>query len=295
MVEASAEKLKKVGPLCVDLSKKIGAGSFGKVYKGFLTSNESEIIAVKIISISPPVEDTEKLKKLIENELNILQNLKHENIVAFKIARATQHNVYISTEYCSGGELKKYMNKISTIQQVFSCLKQIVLGMSYANSLNIIHRDLKPENILLKDGKVKICDFGLGRFVQDPLVFAKMTEKKGNFLYMSPEVYEGKKYNSKCDVWAVGLIFYEMIYKTLPWYGDDEVEYFDDIRKKELVFLDEEDEEDEEEEFIAIDEDSKKLIRKMLEKDREKRISFNEILQDAALLKQEEIPELLVL
>ena len=112
---------------------------------------------------------------------------------------------------------------------------------------------------------------------------------------MSPEVYEGKKYNSKCDVWAVGLIFYEMIYKTLPWYGDDEVEYFDDIRKKELVFLDEEDEEDEEEEFIAIDEDSKKLIRKMLEKDREKRISFNEILQDAALLKQEEIPELLIL
>lgn len=278
----NANFLKKVGGLRIDYSELIGEGSYARVYKGYLEENQSETLAVKEISLSPPTEDQKALQKLINNEIKITEKLMHNNIVAFKIAAGTKNNVYIATEYCPEGELQKSMDKIKGVEKALCCLKQIVEAMDFANSQNIIHRDLKPENILIKKGRIKICDFGLARFVNDPMIFAKMTGKKGNYQYMAPEVFNSKEYNSKCDVWAVGLIFYELIYKFLPWYGPNPQKLFKNIKENELKFYDE---------VISLDETIKDLLKKMLEKDENIRINFKDILEHAVFKK--EIPNLL--
>ena len=155
--------------------------------------------------------------------------------------------------------------------------------MSYANKVKkVIHRDLKPANILIHNGQVKIADFGFARAVDDPKIQSRFTKKIGSPLYMSPQVYNGEKYGTKCDVWSLGILLYELLFKKPPWYGNNAFDLFKNIKAQPLNLQPEEDSKL----CSELDEEIEDLLTFMLKKTEEKRFDFEEVLAHDAFTRQ---------
>ena len=160
------------------LIKLIGKGSFGETYLTQKT-NASYLIATKVINKKKM--EASSTKKYLENEINILKELEHPNIVKFYELFQTNSNYYIMMEYCNGGELSKCLKLYKSVyKETFNIeivqylMRQIIDAFCYIHSKKIIHRDVKLDNILLSfdngndktnlnmmAGKIKIIDFGL--------------------------------------------------------------------------------------------------------------------------------------
>ena len=125
-------------------------------------------------------------------------------------------------ELCLDGDLKTFMdskpNKRLTEEEAVIFLKHITEGFKELQNQQIIHRDIKPANIMLSGGVAKIADFGFSRIVEqdDKLDYFS---RLGSPLYMAPQILKGEKFSSKCDVWSVGIMLYEMLYGYTPWTG----------------------------------------------------------------------------
>lgn len=190
--------------------KTIGKGTYGNVY---LCENKKAQMStiVKDIELNIKIQDH---KQGIANEVNILGKMNHPNIIQFYDCYYIDNYVMISMEYAICGNLAEYMYakcpKLIKQQEILFYFCQVLLGVSYIHKLDIIHRDLKAENILLsgKNGVlVKIGDFGISKM----LASAKQTSTViGTPYYLAPELCEGKPYNTKSDVWALGCLLYEM-------------------------------------------------------------------------------------
>ena len=217
------------------LFKLLGKGSFGEVYltqKG----NNPQILATK--KLDKKQTDRPSVKKYFENEISIMKELNHPNIVKFYDMLASYSHYYVVMEYCNGGGLsdclkkyKKLYHRPFTQQIVQYLMRQIIEGLKYLHSRKIIHRDIKLDNILVtfsndKDknslnmlaSQVKIIDFGLATRLgpedltytalgspinMDPLILKKYN-KAGGY-----EKLQG--YNEKADIWSLGTICYEML------------------------------------------------------------------------------------
>ncbi|XP_063621098.1 serine/threonine-protein kinase Nek8-like [Cydia splendana] len=197
--------------------KTIGKGTYGNVF--LCERRDIQLVTiVKDIQLDIKIQDH---KKDIENEVDILSAMNHPNIIKFYDCYYTDRHVMISMEYATGGNLAECMYyrypKLIIQQEIMFFLSQILLGVNYIHSLNVIHRDLKAENILLT-GKhgilVKIGDFGISKM----LASAKKTSTViGTPYYLAPELCEGKPYDTKSDVWALGCLLYEMCTHKRPF------------------------------------------------------------------------------
>ena len=224
------------------LLKCIGKGAFGEVY---LTSKigTKEKFATKKIDKK---FIKEKKKKYLDNEIKILNEISHENIIKLFEVKETYNSYYLVMELCTGGSLfdcldeyqKKYNQPFSE-EIVQYLMKQIVSAIKYIHNKNIIHRDLKLENILVNfnseedkkninmlKSKIKLIDFGFARYLSNSdLAFSIL----GSPLNMDPgilEVYNKLKkmeyynkygYDEKADIWSLGSICYEMIIGKSPF------------------------------------------------------------------------------
>ena len=241
------------------LEKNIGKGAFGEV---FLTTKKgtSKLFAAK--QIDKEFFDNQTTKKYLLNEVYILKELNHPNIVHFETLKKTKQNIYIIMEYCNGGELSKALeDHIEKTGKPFSqevvqhLMKQIISAFKYIHEKSIIHRDIKLQNILLnydtnEDKKnknlmkatIKIIDFG----------FAAMIDKAGlkystlgSPLYMDPLILKevqkrGKKtnklgYDQKADIWSLGTICYEMAIGQCAFDADKIDELIQKIEKGEYM------------------------------------------------------------
>lgn len=119
---------------------------------------------------------------------------------------------YIIQEFCDGGELRQFMKKKGRVpeKEAIVLLMQICNGFVELIKEGVMHRDLKPENVLIHEGILKIADFGFAKKGQQLKKVAAQT-MVGTPLYMSLQVLKSKPYSSKCDIWSLGFIFYEVI------------------------------------------------------------------------------------
>lgn len=189
------------------LNRKIGAGQFGEVLKGYDRTTNNDI-AVKVIK-------RENLKgkfvELLENEIKVLKGCNNCNIIRLYDLKKTPNNFYLVLEYCNEGDLAAYVKrkKQLTEDEAVEFLVQILHGFRTLVKNKILHRDFKLANILLHDGHIKIADFGFAKLLSEE-EFAKTI--LGSPLNMAPEVIKGREYNSKADIYSIGVCFYEMLF-----------------------------------------------------------------------------------
>ena len=199
--------------------KKIGQGTFGVVVSAIhIKTNEK--VAIKILEKEKIIEkaDINRIKK----EIDILKQLRHDNIVQLYNVIDTLTHIYLIMEYVNGIELFDYIVKNKRINELESChfFQQIISGIEYLEKINIVHRDIKPENLLVdKNKKIKIVDFGLSNIYKNNELLSTAC---GSPFYAAPEMIRGKKYNgAKVDIWSSGIVLYAMLCGFLPFEDPD--------------------------------------------------------------------------
>ncbi|CAD8096317.1 unnamed protein product [Paramecium primaurelia] len=208
----------------------IGRGSYGIVYVG-MNIDTNQVVAIKVVPLQC---DQQSLRK----EIDIMKDLDCPNIVKLLDVVQTPNNCYIISELCTGGDLREYMKRHGclTEQQALPIITQILKGILQSFKRGIIHRDLKPANILITSENIfKIADFGFAKRFQH-LEGDLMSSLAGTPLYMSPQVLLRKQYTSKCDVWSVGLIYYELIEGRTPWNVMDILDLINKQRNTNIKF-----------------------------------------------------------
>lgn len=251
----------------------LGEGAFGIVYKGNVKESFSDEVAIKMLPLTIREEHFEDWQKLLDREVNLMQDLSHDHILSLIDVILSKRYLYLITELCNEGDLEARKKDI-TVGEALLVVKEIAEAMAYANKKKIMHRDIKPANILIHHGHVKVADFGLARAVEstDKLHYS---EERGSPLYMAPEVYFGKKYGLKCDVWSLGVLLYELLFKRPPWYGYSARDLFENIESQTLNLKPEKGTD------LAKEwgDDIKDLLRFMLKKTEESRFDFEQVLE----------------
>ncbi|CAD8050622.1 unnamed protein product [Paramecium sonneborni] len=212
----------------------IGRGSYGVVYIG-RNIDSGQTVAIKAIAFQ---QYSSENQTLLQKEIDIMKDLDCPNIVRLIDVITTANNCYIISELCTGGDLKEYMKRQGPIEETAATkiLIQILRGILQSFKRGIIHRDLKPANILVANNNIfKIADFGFAKRF-DKLDEDLMTSLVGTPLYMSPQVLLRRQYTSKCDVWSIGLIFYEMIEGKTPWNVRDILDLVNKQRNQKISF-----------------------------------------------------------
>lgn len=190
------------------LLRKIGEGGFGEVWKA---KDLVEGIAVAL-KIPQPDWFTKEHQKIFQDEVKLVANLDHHNILKIKTADKIGPHFVIVTE-CGLESLADRMRRSKSVRLILAVIGQVLSALAYAHHKKIIHRDIKPENIILfKDGTARLTDFGIARVVQQTLVKGEGT---GTIGYMAPEqAYGQTSYAS--DVFATGILLYELLTNQLP-------------------------------------------------------------------------------
>ncbi|KAF6207635.1 hypothetical protein GE061_016082 [Apolygus lucorum] len=213
-ISRSLSNLESVELDQIDFQEVLGRGSFGVVRRAIW---KNQVVAVKI-------SETETEKQSLNVELHTLARVNHDNIIKL-ISAYTKQPFIILMEFAENGSLYEFLHPPIhqpcykyTAGHAVSWALQCAQGVAYLHSRKppIIHRDLKPPNLLLVQDrrKLKICDFGTARDM-----IHSMTNNKGTAAWMAPEVFEGKNYTEKCDVYSWGIILWEVLSRKKPFTG----------------------------------------------------------------------------
>jgi serine/threonine protein kinase len=223
----------------------LGSGSYGHVYKTY-HNFEQNFYAIKKIELIEPID------KNIFREIQLFSKLEHNNIVRYYSSWFYYSTLYIQMELCDY-TLRYYIDNLMHNDDILTRCKYfnyIIKGIQYLHNNNIIHRDIKPSNIMFKNGNIKICDFGLSRYIgnriknielimdydipnifvnddndehkvnNDNKIIVKSNDNEnlsltcdvGSSIYRAPELEkEYKYYNNKIDVYSLGIILIEML------------------------------------------------------------------------------------
>lgn len=200
--------------------ERLSASEFSEVFKS-RHKITNEYFAVKTISFEK-ISSNPKYQEQISNELKALKILDSApNIVKFIKFLKTKNNLYIIYEYCENGTLQNYQEKSKIVSESLALFyfSQIVEGLAAIHSNKIVHGDLKPSNLLLKGNEIKIADFGFCKFLDNTANKSQYSNFFiGSPIYMAPELFEGgSETNEKTDMYALGVILYEMLFGTAPF------------------------------------------------------------------------------
>ena len=192
--------------------QKVGQGNYGSVYK-IQNNNTGQILAAKICKIES--NNTDSFYK----EINMLKQCDSPYILKYYSSYIKNNTIWIVLEFCDGGSILDIMritNKFYTEKEIASIIKMVLKGLQFLHAQRKIHRDIKAGNILLTDeGVAKLGDFGVSAQLTNSI--SKKVSKIGTPYWMSPEVISQKSYDSKCDIWSLGITCIEMAEGEPPY------------------------------------------------------------------------------
>ncbi|KAJ4482525.1 kinase-like protein [Lentinula aciculospora] len=197
-----------------DMGRPLGKGKFGRVYMVRTKAKPKYILALKTLYKSEIVAG--KVEKQIRREIEIQQNLRHQNVLRLYGYFHDEKRIFLMLEFAGKGELYKQLSKFGCFSEKRSSryIDQMADALSYLHSKHVIHRDIKPENLLLGlNGELKIADFGWS-------VHAPGNRRRtmcGTLDYLPPEMVEGKEHSEKVDYWALGVLTYEFLIGNPPF------------------------------------------------------------------------------
>lgn len=211
--------------------------------------------------------------------------LNHQNIVKFKEEYVTHEYLYYVIELVDGMDLYQYISQSEHLEEAEAgyIMGEILQAIKYLNNCGIIHRDLKPENIMLKIDKsgpapiateVKIIDFGFAMYLKE----ANVSQCCGTINYVAPEIFVGKPYNPKTDIFSLGVILFFMIRGELPFAHPVKEVVIKNIIKGNYEL-------DSDENFLKVSDECKELIKGMLQTKVVDRLDIDSCLEHPWIVK----------
>lgn len=260
-----SKKFQHINDICyvnIDNRAFIGKGSSSKVCLVYHRNDPNKLYAMKEFIIGTQAE-----RKFIFQEINLHIQLRHKNIIRFEDYIEVDNKIYLFLEYAENGNLFTYMKNFNLSEElILRFFYQVCLAIEYIHSKDIMHRDIKPENILLDSQlNIKLCDFGWSARYSE-------TESRktlcGTYEYMAPEVFYKNNQTKKTDIWALGILLYELFHGHAPFRGTrmDTIIYA--IKNNFIMFK------------KYIPERMKQMIIRILMFDPQKRPSISEILNN---------------
>lgn len=204
-----------------DLMGELGHGGMGVVYK-VRDRETGEVLALKFLK--PEIADDAQILDRFKSELRLAHKITHRNIARLYEFHRTGDTVFVSMEYVEGESLRELLKRSGrlNVEQGLKIARQLTAGLAEAHRQSIVHRDLKPENIMLTpSGEVKVMDFGISKsYAAGATVTGAII---GTPAYMAPEQAEGKSTDHRTDIYALGLVLYEMFTGSAPFTGETPV------------------------------------------------------------------------
>lgn len=222
-MENSAEKY--IGMMLdgrYEIMELIGSGGMAYVYKA-LCHRLNRYDAIKIMRDETAAN--EEFRKRFRAESQAVAMLSHPNIVSVYDVSHSDDIEYIVMELVDGITLKQYLQKAGALcpSEVLSFTTQIAKALKHAHNKGIIHRDIKPQNImLLRDGMIKVADFGIASLQSD--IEESSGETVGSVHYIAPEQARGAAPDARSDIYSLGIVMYEMLTGRLPYIGNSDTE-----------------------------------------------------------------------
>ncbi len=220
MQPAAAERpggtTKKIGKY--EVIRKLGEGATSSVYLGRDPFADREV-AIKLVAQSAFKDSASGnvMQRLFLNEASLAGKLVHPHIVEIYDAVADEDNAYIVMEYVSGGTLQRFTRPDSLLElgDVIEVIYKCARALDFASHLGVIHRDIKPANILIKDNNdIKISDFGAAALTQTERT---IVDGIGTPAYMSPEQHLNKPLNHQTDIYALGVVMFQLLTGRFPF------------------------------------------------------------------------------
>lgn len=203
----------------------LGEGAMGVVYKGY-DPGIGRVVAIKTIrrSLIESAEGAGHLVSRFRNEAQAAGRLQHPGIVAVYDYGDEGDLSYIAMEYVDGSPLNRYLaggDLRFSVDDILSLTTQLLDALEHAHAKGVWHRDIKPANLLLtNDGKLKIADFGIARI--ESVALTQVTSVVGTPGYMAPEQFIGKNVDRRADLYAAGVLLYQLLVGKPPFQGTPE-------------------------------------------------------------------------
>ncbi|MFZ3228671.1 MAG: serine/threonine-protein kinase [Pseudobdellovibrio sp.] len=231
------------------LLEKIAVGGMAEVYlaKSAVANGLNKFVAVK--RILPQFSSNEEFIDMFKEEAKVAINLNHGNIVSIYDFGVEKNQFFLVMEFMEGRNLRQIINELKknnrsfSIDQAIFIIKEVAAGLDHAHRcvdansgrpLNITHRDMSPQNIMLSfEGEVKVIDFGIAK-AETEKEETKAGTLKGKFSYMSPEQAEGMPIDPRTDVFALGIILWELLANDRLFTGSNEAAILRKVRECQI-------------------------------------------------------------
>jgi len=214
MTDVGAAEERVVGRY--DIQREVGRGGMAVVYLARQADLDRDVALKELAAFR--AADPQALERFLL-ESRLAGSLNHPNVVTVHDYFEHDGTPYIAMEYFEHGSLRPFVGRL-TLAQTAGVLEAILAGLAHAESRGIVHRDLKPENVMVTPGgSVKIADFGVARALQEGGALTTTSTAVGTPAYMAPELALGKDVGPRADLYAVGVIAYELLSGRLPFAG----------------------------------------------------------------------------